>query len=407
MSSLVTLRRNGGTSYRIRWYLNNKRGSLYLPHHYTLSQAKTACHYIDRLVDAATANHNIDGPTLAWLADVGPEMQRKLADAGLIDLAPDLSIKELFQRFDNEYPAAQKLSTWRTYRTVYKRLISTFDPEMKASQITEKQALNWRQALTEVYAEATVAGTVQRLRTVWGWAVCEKYLDKNVFLKIPRGSFVNKNREFFVSMDFYNRLLAVCPDQTWRTILALCRIGGLRCPSEVLQLKWEDVAWDAGRLCIYSPKTAHLPGHDYRIIPLFPALREELDRQFQNAAPVRDGGSIYVIDRWRDSEINLRTNFERIIFRAGLPTWPRLFHNLRGSRSNELFSEFPCHVAAEWMGQSAAVALQHYLHASDADFDRALAEPVEPVPADGEKISPKNFGVGLKVGLQRWESKGI
>ncbi len=33
---------------------------------------------------------------------------------------------------------------------------------------------------------------------------------------------------------------------------------------------------------------------------------------------------------------NLRTTFEKIVRRAGLTTWPRLFHNLRASRETEL-----------------------------------------------------------------------
>ena len=37
-------------------------------------------------------------------------------------------------------------------------------------------------------------------------------------------------------------ILEACPDQEWRTLFALVRYGGLRCPSEVLKLKWSDIA---------------------------------------------------------------------------------------------------------------------------------------------------------------------
>lgn len=105
-------------------------------------------------------------------------------------------------------------------------------------------------------------------------------------------------------------------------------------------------------------------------MPLFPELREEQECLFEEAIP---GGSPFVITKWRDTEQNMRTHFLRIIFRAGLEQWPRLFHNLRGSRSNELFSEYPAHVASQWMGQSAKMAQEHYLHATDADIQRAIA----------------------------------
>ena len=194
---------------------------------------------------------------------------------------------------------------------------------------------------------------------------------------------VSKDKEHFVSMPDYRRLLDACPDQEWRTLLALCRIGGLRNPSETLKVKWTDVNWELNRLLVHSPKTEHHVGKDSRIIPLFPELRKELERQFDQARE----GAVFVIDHWRDVDKNLRTHFERIIFRAGLEKWDRLFHNLRGSRSNELFSEFPSHVASAWMGQNNKVALEHYLHPREEDFQKAIEEPSA---SDKEKPSKKS-----------------
>ena len=67
---------------------------------------------------------------------------------------------------------------------------------------------------------------------------------------------------------------------------------------------------------------------------------------------------------------NLRTQLMRIIKRAGLPPWPKLFHNLRASRETELAAEYPIHVACAWIGNSAAIAAKHYLQVTDADYDR-------------------------------------
>ena len=46
----------------------------------------------------------------------------------------------------------------------------------------------------------------------------------------------------------------------------------------------------------------------------------------------------------------------RIIGRAGLSTWPKLFQNLRSTRETELCEEFPDHVVTKWLGNSTAVA---------------------------------------------------
>jgi hypothetical protein len=78
----------------------------------------------------------------------------------------------------------------------------------------------------------------------------------------------------------------------------------------------------------------------------------------------------HVITRYRDPNANLRTQFERIIARAGLKPWPKLFQNLRATRATELAAEYPSHVAADWMGHSAMAAQKHYSKALLADHRR-------------------------------------
>ena len=82
---------------------------------------------------------------------------------------------------------------------------------------------------------------------------------------------------------------------------------------------------------------------------------------------------MYVIARYRSTNSNLRTRLNKIIRAAGLTPWPKLFQNLRSSRSTELATEYPDYVAAAWMGHSTAVANKHYWQVTDADFDRAAA----------------------------------
>jgi hypothetical protein len=67
----------------------------------------------------------------------------------------------------------------------------------------------------------------------------------------------------------------------------------------------------------------------------------------------------------------------KILKRAGLTPWPRLFHNLRASRETELAGEWPLHVAAEWIGNTTLVAAKHYLMVRDKDFTRAAAGDAE------------------------------
>ena len=69
---------------------------------------------------------------------------------------------------------------------------------------------------------------------------------------------------------------------------------------------------------------------------------------------------------------NLRTTFQKIVRRAGLKPWPRLFHNLRASRETELAEIYPLQVVTGWLGNTPAVAMRHYLMTTDEHFEAAV-----------------------------------
>ena len=80
---------------------------------------------------------------------------------------------------------------------------------------------------------------------------------------------------------------------------------------------------------------------------------------------------MYVINRYRDAEQNLRTQLKRIIRRAGLEPWPKPFHNLRASRETELAQSFPLHVVCAWIGNTERIAAKHYLQVTEDYFTLA------------------------------------
>jgi hypothetical protein len=72
---------------------------------------------------------------------------------------------------------------------------------------------------------------------------------------------------------------------------------------------------------------------------------------------------------WRNC--NLRTQFERLVTRAGLVPWPRTFNAIRASRETELAREYPVHVVTAWLGNSPKIAMKHYLMVTEKDFELA------------------------------------
>ena len=198
----------------------------------------------------------------------------------------------------------------------------------------------------------------------------------NPFADLKASVQANKGREYFVTHEMAQKVLNACPDAEWRLIFALSRYGGLRCPSEHLQLKWGDVDWAKSRIVVHSPKTEHHPNGESRVIPIFPELRPYLVEVFDQA--VLEGGDVRnqsVITRYRERNCNLRTQLERIIGRAGLEPWPKLFQNLRSTRETELAEDWPIHVVCAWIGNSQAVAKKHYLQVTEDHLAKAARQP--------------------------------
>ncbi len=125
--------------------------------------------------------------------------------------------------------------------------------------------------------------------------------------------------------------------------------------------------WERNRIRVPSPKTEHHAGGDCRYIPLFPELQLHLREVFEAAEP----GEEWVITRYRMGTMNLRTELGRIVKKAGVMQWPRLWQNLRATRETELAERYPIHVVCAWIGNSRAVAQSHYLQVTEEHFEQA------------------------------------
>jgi integrase len=225
------------------------------------------------------------------------------------------------------------------------------------------------------YAPAYVARLVKYGKQFFHAARRAGLLPTSPFDGLKVGAMTNPDRMYFLTREDTDKIIDACPDAEWRLIIALARYGGLRCPSELVALTWADVDWARGRFLVKAPKTAHHADGGRRWVPLFPEIRPYLEAVYHDAEP----GTLYVVKRVRSHDTNLRTMFDRIVYKAGLIPWPKPFQNMRASRETELAQTFPLHVVTNWIGNSARVAAAHYLQVTDADFDRA---------ANGNVINP-------------------
>ncbi len=150
--------------------------------------------------------------------------------------------------------------------------------------------------------------------------------------------------------------------------MALARFGGLRTPSEPFSFTWGDMDWERNRLSVPSPRTED-QGKGHRVIPLFPLLGPYLEAAFDAAVfvmPEEYRRRAHGERGWNGA--NLRTTFGKVIRRAGVNPWPRLWQSSRASRESDLAQSFPLAVVAKWLGNTPSVARRHYVDPTDAAF---------------------------------------
>ena len=326
---------------------------------------------VENLLSAAMSGCGWDNETTLWVAELPDRLADKLADVGLIPKRSQETPIQTLGAFLNDYiksRAKLKPNTRRNYETTRKHLTSHFGHERQLAEITPGEADEWQESLRKKFSAATVSREVKRARQFFRAALRKRLITENPFTDLSTPAQVNASRNHFITTEIIGKVIATCPDAQWRLIVALSRYGGLRCPSEHLSLKWGDVDWERNRITISSPKTEHHAGGESRVIPLFPELRPYLEAMFDEADP----GTEHIITRYRNRNANLRTHLLRIIKRAGVNCWPKLFHNLRASRQTELTARFPLHVVCGWIGNSAPIADKHYLQITDDHYADAV-----------------------------------
>jgi integrase len=347
----------------------------------TVADAREVKTKVECILSANISQRGYDNATAQWIASVPDSLADKLGNKGLIPRrkkkvpVPSTTLGDflagyLIRRIDVK-PATQEV-----WRTNIRSLKIHFGETCELSAINEGDAEDYKLYLIgRGLASTTIHKRLQFARQFFKDAVKRQFVSTNPFAEVSSKASIPKDRQYFVTLEETEAVLDAC-DPTWEVIVALCRYGGLRCPSEVLSLRMTDVDWVNERITVTSPKTEHHAGKSTRMIPLFPELKPILLRAFELAP---DGSEYVVNSKYRRSALtasgwrncNLRTQFERIVKLAGLKPWPRLFHSMRASRETELAADYPLHVVTAWLGNTPRIALKHYLQVTDADFEKA------------------------------------
>ena len=291
--------------------------------------------------------------------------------------APTLA--EFLEQYQARRAGEVKPATRLVWSQVVGNLLEYMPKGIRLDEITTGHAKEFQSRLkAKGMKNSTIAKRLGFSRQFFNDAVDWEIIAKNPFSKVHTAKSSLKSNAF-VSREVIDRVMRLSPIR-WKVILALSRFGGLRTPSETLSIKWSQIDWERDRMLVPEPKVEHQEGRGLRTCPLFPELRKILEDAFE----IYGGQSEYVVDMptyraaaqgkdgWQNA--NLRTQFLKLIAKAGLEPWPRLFHSMRASRQTELEESFPTHVVCSWIGNSVAIAKASYLLTTEEHFTRAAGK---------------------------------
>ncbi len=351
----------------------------------TMKQAVEVRLKVEALIGAKLRRVPVDDEASRWVGGLPDKMYRRFVRVGLAEpreAARSVMLGELLERYRDSRTGSIKPSTILVHDQARQSLLEYFGADRPAKDIHEGDAELWASWMAKQgLAEATRRKRAQNAKQFFAFAVRQRIVPTNPFTALKSSAVGNDKRLFFVRKGDFEKILAEAPDIEWKLILALCRFGGLRCPSEVLALRWQDITWKPGRIHITSCKTEGHDGGGSRTIPIFAELAPYLREAFEHARP----GATYCIERHRLTSINLRTQVRRFIRRAGLTPWERTLQNLRASRATELSEQYPIRTVTAWLGHSLATATRHYLTVPEEHFERAAGVAQNPAQSDAER----------------------
>lgn len=319
---------------------------------------------IEALNVAIVSGLPMDGETATWVAGIGADLADKLSAVGLIPPRASATLGGFLTDFIARR-GQDKPRTADNLEQCRRRVVEFFGADRDMRSVTPADADHFLVWLKERFAATTAARTFRRARQFFHGAVRARLLSANPLEGVKTPGEVDTSKQVFLTAENVLKVMEELPSTDLRTVVAVARFGGLRVPSEIGQLRWDDILWDKCMMRVTSPKTEH-HGKGERFVPLFPQLRKFLNEAW-DAAPA---GAEFVIqaNHYRDGGANLRTPLRRGFRNAGVAFPPKVFMNMRSSLETELCEEFPMHKVVYWLGNSVRIAQKHYLQIRDEDY---------------------------------------
>ena len=352
----------------------------------TEKSAREIGRHVERIIESKKTGLPVAADTLNWLLGLPDKLRNQLIRLGLIEDSGQ-RVSSSLGGFLSDYMRSRtniEQGTRDNLETAKRWLIKFFGEQRELDSITPGEADEYRAWLGFEGKQApnTVKRLCGRAKQFFRAGLRRRLIRENPFQDMKHLIVGASPRERIEDIDAVTaqRVLDACPNAHWRAIFALARYGGMRVPSEIVLLRWADIDWTTGRILVNCQKTKKHEGKEVRITPLFPELRRELEAWRAEAPKDRE----FVLKPAISPKTNLRTGLIKILKRAGIKPWPKLYQNLRSSRVRELRNQrFRENIVAQWLGHSVKVADEHYDQVTDDQFRLAVAPRQDPPPSQG------------------------
>ena len=324
------------------------------------------------------------------LATLDPRYLKRLIDLELIDesfgTACVPTLEEHAADFLEHYSGNPE-QTRKNYGQTFRRLFAFFGKTKRLSQITVADAKDYRAHLLREgrvrkgenvpsgLSVATVNKDIKRCGTIFRRAIDKRQLRANVFDHVQKGASINpENNEYFSKAQILAVMKALRPqDAEFRLAVAFARFAGLRVPSEIRNLRFEDFDFEGGRFAI-AEKTKT----GARRVPIFPIVLQELQLYIKETGL----SSGYIFPRLRRYKSSLAAPLNKILTKTlGLDQLPRPFDNMRASCTTDITSAggFSPKVLNAWFGNNEDTRKKHYEQVRPLDWTLASSFDFEPI----------------------------
>jgi len=204
------------------------------------SNAATVKLRVESLLSSRILGCLPDEDTARWLTAIPPALASKLSAVGLVEKRIATSLDELLQYAEENQVSRSKTDSneHRHARSHAREFFDTEKPLHRFTRTDGKRFFAWM--LDEDnglgLARSTADKRFGKVKRYFQAAVDNRWITDNPFVDIQTKAKNPRDRDVEIERDIITRILEGIVDPKFRLVVALCRYGGLRTPSEPFSL---------------------------------------------------------------------------------------------------------------------------------------------------------------------------